>query len=263
MSTKPNPSHEPGRLSRHDPEHPLGAWRSGPSLPVVGITSDLGEAPGLNGGPPRPRAVCAMTYIRAVAEAGGVPMVLPPIPELAHQYVRRCDAFVFTGGDDPRTEPFGHPTHPKATPVAPQRQAFEIALLDELRRRPAAPVLGVCLGMQMMALHAGGTLNQYMPDDTPTVELHRHDAVHPITIVPADAKAHGVLVAGQVTSHHRQAVRDAGSLRVVAVAPDGVIEAIDDPARAFYLGVQWHPERTAFEPLGNRLFRCLVEAARR
>ena len=72
---------------------------------------------------------------------------------------------MFIGGDDPRTEPFGEPTHPKATPVEPERQAFETALLEELQRRPGAPVLGVCLGMQMMALHAGGKLNQKSHSD--------------------------------------------------------------------------------------------------
>jgi putative glutamine amidotransferase len=142
-----------------------------------------------------------------------------------------------------------------------QRQEFEIALLAELQRRPAAPVLGVCLGMQLMALHAGGKLNQHMPDDTPTAEQHRNDAVHDIRLAPG-AAAHSLIAPGPVTSHHRQAVRDPGKLRIVARAPDGVIEAIDDPARPFYLGVQWHPERTAFEPLGKSIFLRLIQAAR-
>jgi putative glutamine amidotransferase len=202
-----------------------------------------------------------MTYVRAVAEAGGIPLILPPMPDLAPEYARRCEAFVFTGGDDPRTEAFGEPTHPSATPIHPDRQAFELALLGELQRRPAAPVLGVCLGMQMMALHAGGKLNQHMPDDVPTAEEHRHDRVHEIQVA-ADAGGQTLIVPGPVTSHHRQAVREAGRLRVIARAPDGIIEAVDDPGRPFYLGVQWHPERTAFEPLGVKLFRRLVQAAR-
>jgi putative glutamine amidotransferase len=200
-----------------------------------------------------------MTYIHAVVAAGGTPVLLPPVPALAHEFSRRCDAFLFTGGDDPRTEPFGEPTHPSATPVHPERQEFEVALLNELQRRPAAPVLGVCLGMQMMALHAGGALNQHMPDDVATAEQHRHDSTHDIT---TSIEPHPLLAPGPVTSHHRQAVRTAGRLRVVAVAPDGIIEAIDDPARPYYLGVQWHPERTAFEPLGAGLFARLIRAAR-
>jgi putative glutamine amidotransferase len=258
MTTRPGQPNDPWRAGRVEPD---AGWRAGPLHPLVGITADLAEAPASPGDAPRPRATAPMTYVRAVVEAGGVPILLPPIAKLAHDYARRCDAFVFTGGDDPRTEPFGEPTHPRATPVHPDRQAFEVALLDELQARPAAPVLGVCLGMQMMALHAGGKLNQHMPDDTPTAEQHRHDAAHEIR-PPADAPAHSVIVPGMVTSHHRQAVRDAGRLRVIALAPDGIIEAIDDPARPFYVGVQWHPERTPFEPLGIRLFKRLVQAVR-
>ena len=72
----------------------------------------------------------------------------------------------------------------------------------------------------------------------------------------------GGLGAGVIHSHHRQAVTDSGSLAVVARAPDGVIEAVRDEQRQFYLGVQWHPERTADAGLGIALFRSMVEAAR-
>jgi putative glutamine amidotransferase len=252
------PAHPADTWRAPKPDADAPPWRPGPSRPVIGITTDIAD-PAPEGAPPKLRATLSLTYIRAVTAAGGLPVLLPPVLELAYEFARRCDAFVFTGGDDPRTEPFGEPTHPKATPVHPDRQAFEIALLDELLRRPAAPVLGVCLGMQMMALHAGGALHQHMPDVLPTAEDHRHDATHPIKTV---IEPHPVIEPGAVTSHHRQAVRAPGRLRVVAVAPDGVIEAIDDPARPFYVGVQWHPERTAFEPLGATIFARLVQAAR-
>jgi putative glutamine amidotransferase len=231
----------------------------------VGITVDVVEQPGVDGHPARGRAACQISYARAVAEAGGVPVHLAPIAELAPEYVRRCDAFVLTGGDDPRTEAFGVPTHAKATPMHPARQAFELALLDALRDRPPAPVLGVCLGMQLMALHAGGRLNQHLPDTLATADSHYRDAVHSIHRAESAAAprlAGSAICDGEVTSHHRQAVENPGRLRVLAMAMDGVIEAVCDPARPFYLGVQWHPERTAFEPLGRRIFQRLVEAAR-
>lgn len=262
MTTRPSNPNDPWRAVRPEVEPPAAHWRASPIRPLVGITTDLADASSgsaMSPAPSRPRAIAAMTYINAVAAAGGVPVLLPPIADLAHEFARRCDAFVFTGGDDPRTEAFGEPTHPRATPVHSDRQTFEEALLAELHRRPAIPVLGVCLGMQMMALHAGGALNQHMPDDVPTADDHRHDATHPIVTV---VEAHPVLESGPVTSHHRQAVRAPGRLRVVAHAPDGIIEAIDDPERPFYLGVQWHPERTAFEPLGARIFTRLVQAVR-
>lgn len=243
---------------------PAAPWRTGKGPPVVGITADLTEPQ-----PGRPRATVAMAYCEAVARAGGVPVVLPPIPALAPEHVRRCDAFVLTGGDDPRMEPFGEPTHPKATLIHAQRQEYETALVRLLDSAVAGggsggggggggvPVLGVCLGMQLMALVAGGKLRQHLPDEVPTADRHVGNTVHAIRPV-----VEGVIGAGEVTSSHHQAIKDAGRLRVVAVADDGVIEAVDDPTRRFYLGVQWHPERTADPALGAALFARLVEAAR-
>jgi putative glutamine amidotransferase len=194
----------------------------------------------------------------AVAAAGGLPVLLPPIAELAAEHARRCDAVVFTGGDDPRTEPFGRPTHPKATPVRPERQMYESALLEILReRQPRTPVLGVCLGMQMMALHAGGVLNQHMPDTMKDAARH-WDASH--AIVPGEGEP--LIRGGMARSKHRQAVEDPGSLKVIARADDGVIEAVRDLSRPFYVGVQWHPERTEDAGLGAALFKALVAAAR-
>lgn len=205
-----------------------------------------------------------MAYCHAIVEAGGVAVVLPPIRGLAAEHARRFDAFVLTGGRDARTEAFGEPTHPKATPVHPDRQAYETALLEALGRRPAAPVLGVCLGMQMMALMAGGRLNQHMPDDVATAARHEGDNAHAVRAAgEKSGGALGDMGRATVTSNHHQAVRDPGRLRVIAVADDGVIEAIDDPERPFYLGVQWHPERTPEAALGAELFARLIDATRR
>ncbi|MFG0259835.1 MAG: gamma-glutamyl-gamma-aminobutyrate hydrolase family protein, partial [Phycisphaerales bacterium JB041] len=123
--------------------------------PLVGITADLTEhANGL-------RVFTYQNYAAAIAAAGGTPVLLPPIAESAPDLVGWLDAFVLTGGDDPRTEPFGEPTDPRVTPVHPERQRFETALLEALdARAPDTPVLGVCLGMQMQALVAGGRLDQ-------------------------------------------------------------------------------------------------------
>lgn len=220
--------------------------------PVIGIAPDIVEPT-----PGSVRAQCALTYARAVADAGGVPLFLAPLPELITVYLQTVDGFLLTGGDDPRTEPFGAPTHPKATPVHPQRQAFDTALLASLGQRPDVPTLGICLGMQMMALSAGGSLNQHMPDNVPTHGLHSGNALHTVRPVL------DVLPTGTVTSHHRQAVESPGRLRVVATSPDGVIEAIDNPGARFYLGVQWHPERTVDPGLGVGILKRLVDAARR
>ena len=125
--------------------------------------------------------------------------------------------------------------------------------------RPAAgvgddrPGLGSCLGMQRRGLHRGGALDQHRPETLATSGLHWPGSTHHIR---------GALGDGVVPSHHHQALSDAGGLRVVATATDGVIEAVRDDRRPFYLGVQWHPERTAVEQFGAGIFRALVSAAR-
>ena len=144
-------------------------------------------------------------------------------------------------------------THDQASPVSRLRQDFELAMIRALESEPDQPVLGICLGMQLMGLHAGGRLDQHLPDTLSTAADHADGTPHPID---------GPLGTGIVWSRHRQAITDPGSLEVVARAEDGVIEAIADPHRPMYLGVQWHPERTDDPVLGADLFRRLVDRAR-
>ena len=220
--------------------------------PLVGITTDLADhANGV-------RVFTYRPYVQAVERAGGVPLLLPPAVESIPAYADRLDAFLLTGGDDPCTEPFGEPTHPSAVRVHPDRQAFEVALLGALAgQRPDAPVLGVCLGMQLMALLAGGRLDQHMPETCPT---HAQHWEHDHAVEPTGDGAFGLR--GVVRSKHRQAVADSGATSVIARAPDGIVEALCDPARRFYLGVQWHPERTAAPAVGQHIFDALLAACR-
>jgi putative glutamine amidotransferase len=214
--------------------------------PLIGIAPDVVE--------PRPgsiRAMCPLAYAESIRRAGGWPLVLPPILELIPEHIERCDGFVLTGGDDPRTEAFGEPTHPKATPVHPIRQAFDTALLRALMQREEVPALGVCLGMQMMALVAGGSINQHLPDTHESAGNHAGNSRHAVTLG---------CQSGVVTSHHHQAVREPGCLRIAAQSDDGVVEAIDRPGSKFFLGVQWHPERTDDPALGQGVFDRFVQA---
>lgn len=232
--------------------------------PLIGITADNRENTAASG-----RYESPLAYSRAVAEVGGLPVLLPHEPELAPAYAEACAGVLLTGGADPRTEAFGVATHPAAKPVDPRRQAFELALLDALRALPQRPALGVCLGMQMMALHAGGRLNQHLPDTLgdDAAEDHRHDRRHGLHVATDDSVLLGpgpAPLPGEFTvvSWHHQAVAEPGRLRVVAAAPDGVVEAVDDPARPFYLGVQWHPERGGEGPFNRELLARFLAACR-
>ena len=221
------------------------------SQPIVGITADIQVWND------RRRCTVTTAYTQAIADAGATPILLPPLRQCIEQHIQLCHAFVLTGGDDPRTEPFGVKTHPQAVPVDPERQDYESALIDSLNdHHPHRPVLGVCLGMQMMTLHAGGSLNQHLPDTHDTHASH-WNSEHEITPTMDGHFAHGT-----VHSRHRQAVENPGRLSVLATAPDGIIEAVADPDRPFYLGVQWHPERTSDAALGRKIFQSLVLHAR-
>jgi putative glutamine amidotransferase len=221
--------------------------------PLIGIAPDVAE--------PKPGSVrvqCGLAYADAVFAAGGVPVILPARVEMIPEFLSHCDGFVITGGDDPQMEEFGEATHPKATPMHPVRQAFDVTLLRELQKLEDKPTLGVCLGMQLMALVAGGKLDQHLPETLPTHGDHYGNQAH---VVRVESEGRDLLSEGAVTSHHRQAVTDAGRLSVIARSGDEVIEGVRDPAKKFYVGVQWHPERTADARLGLGVIEGLVRAA--
>ncbi|MEM6256825.1 MAG: gamma-glutamyl-gamma-aminobutyrate hydrolase family protein [Planctomycetota bacterium] len=234
--------------------------------PFLGITVDNKENTAESG-----TYESAVRYSLAVAKAGGLPVLLPHASELAGAYLEQIDGLILTGGADPAMEPFGCETDHRARRIAPGRQAFELALLEtidrhyeEVDRDKHLPVLGVCLGMQLMALHHGASMDQYMPESMgeQAASAHIDNAEHTLVFEHNDS----VLRPSEqpVVSSHRQRITDAGALRVVARAADETIEAVDDPSRPFYLGVQWHPERkdlNADDPLNLGLICKLVETA--
>jgi putative glutamine amidotransferase len=232
-------------------------------LPTIGITVSTAEP----ADPPAYRSAAA--YADAVAAAGALPVLLPQQPALAGAYVAELDGVLLTGGDDPATEAFGAVTDARARLITARRQAFELALLGAAAAdRPGLPMLGVCLGMQLMALHAGGELDQYMPDTLGGADAAAHQGDRPHRLVAEPDAADSPLVAAgfdphePIVSAHRQAVADPGAMRVVALAPDGTVEAIDDPTRPWYVGVQWHPERGGDRPLSSGLIGRFVDACR-
>ena len=211
--------------------------------PRIGITPDIVEG----------KVSLSRKYLDAVVQAGGLPVILSPHPELAAEYVAACDGIVLSGGKDVIMEDWDLVTHDQARPVSRLRQDFERAMIAALESVPDQPVLGICLGMQLMGIEHGAAFDQHLPDKILTAGDHLDDAEHRIE---------GPEFNGSVTSHHHQALQDGGRLAVIARAHDGVVEGIADPDRKFYMGVQWHPERTPDENLGIRLFERLVTASR-
>lgn len=233
--------------------------------PLIGVTLDA-EQPG--GYSKYAWYALRTNYADAIAQAGGLPVALPHIAELAEAYLDRLDGLVVTGGAfdvDPAI--YGDADRHVTVSLKEGRTAAELALLRGALARNM-PVLGICGGQQLLAVALGGTLIQHIPDSVPDALTHeqpnpRHEAGHDIEIVPGTLLH---IIAGatrmEVNSSHHQAVREPGPYAVVdARAPDGVIEGIEDRRYRFCLGVQWHPE-FLIDPADARIFAALVAACR-
>jgi putative glutamine amidotransferase len=230
--------------------------------PAIGITLDSEEPGGYS---KYPWYALRQNYADAVAAAGGLPLALPHRPDLAEAMLDRLQALVITGGAfDVGPALYGDATTHAATTLKSTRTAAELALLRGALARDM-PVLGICGGEQLLAVGLGGTLVQHIPDAIPNALAHeqpnpRDQPGHEVAITPGTllAAIAGVTTLGVNSSHH-QAVRTPGCGRVNATAPDGVIEGIEDAARRFCIGVQWHPE-FLISAADRRLFDALVAA---
>jgi len=231
--------------------------------PLIGIGSDLTQpAKG-----ERVRAFAFATYTESVRQAGGIPLVIPPQQENAEELLAQLDGLLLAGGDDFDPRAYGEQPHPSVEPMHPGRQANDLALAKAARKN-GVPTLGVCLGLQVMNVAAGGTLIQDIDSQyeteinhvSPPTERGRHRVE-----VLAGTRLATILSPGQfdVNSSHHQAVKDVGAgLRTTARAPDGIVEGLEDPSHPFYLGVQWHPEDMKGEKSAMTLFSAFIEAAK-
>ncbi len=232
--------------------------------PVIGVTLDSEQAPTYSA---YPWYALRENYMGSLVEAGALPVALPHHAELTAELLDMLDALVVTGGAfdvDPAL--YGTGERHGTVVLKRRRTEAELALLrGAIERR--MPVLGICGGQQLLAVALGGSLIQHIPDGVPGALAHeqpnpRHEPGHAVRVEPGTLLARIVGTgAMQVNSSHHQAVRDPGRGRVNALAEDGVVEGIEDPAARFCLGVQWHPE-FGIDPGDRRLFQALVSAAR-
>ena len=229
------------------------------SLPLIGITSvyhvDEDDS--------SVSTVTGFDYVKAVAENGGVPVILPAITneEILLRYVEELDGLVLVGGDDIPPDAYGQQPHETVKIMPRQRYDFERQLIPAWLSS-GKPILGICLGMQFTNVVSGGTLIQDIPSQVGTEVAHRRK-YHHVRIEPNSSLANFLdNEEAMVYSSHHQAVDKLGKkLKVIAHADDGVIEAAERVDGGFGLFVQWHPEFMKDIAHRDAIYGALVRAA--
>ncbi|MCY3728766.1 MAG: gamma-glutamyl-gamma-aminobutyrate hydrolase family protein [Nitrospira sp.] len=240
--------------------------------PIIGVTPDFNAGNRKDMGGKEPTYFLRARYMKAIEDAGGIPVVLPLLSNRAgwRQVVAHVHGLLVTGsGSDLAPELYGERQRHKFARMSRERATMELGIAKAAYRADV-PMLGICGGMQSINVALGGTLYQDIAAQlkTPIDHLPSHPATktsHSVQIAPGSLLRR---IAGKArmdvnSSHHQSIKKVASNLAQTAVAPDGVIEAIEAPDRAFILGVQWHPEFLyERDPVERRLFTALVRAAR-
>jgi putative glutamine amidotransferase len=243
--------------------------------PLIGVTtSEVRPAERVNPipeGEPRGREMAlGLPYLRGLEAAGGLPVVMPPLSEEAIEpLLDRLDGICLSGGPDLDPKSYGAGPHPELGPTEPDLDRFELAVARRADAREM-PILAICRGTQALNVVRGGSLHQHLPDISTQI-AHRQQSAgettcHPVEVDPASRLAATIEAAEEieVNSFHHQAIDRLGDgLIVSARAPDGTIEAVEDPGRPFVIGVQWHAEALVHRPYEAALFRRFVEACNR
>jgi len=239
----------------------------GPARPaLIGVTSSEYRRVGEHhetpeGEPPRREMALGVVYGEAVAKAGGLPVIVTPVAEGAiDAMLDRLDGLCLSGGPDLHPSTYGAEPDPHLGPTEPAADAFELALTRRAIAR-GMPILGVCRGMQVMNVAAGGTLHQHLPGHRQTEPGDR--TVHDVRVRRGTRlRALTGRATLDVNSFHHQAPDRLGrGLRVSARTTDGIVEGLEDPSALFHVGVQWHAECLTARREDLALFEALVSAA--
>lgn len=239
----------------------------GHKQPVIGLTSNYNDS----------NEMLAKAYYEQVIRAGATPLLIPPTTDrnVIVGVLDHIDGLLLTGGADVNPLWVGEEPSPRLHSINAQRDLSEL-LLTRLAANRQIPILGICRGIQVLAMALDGTVQQdiyenYLPTGAagslgPSTIKHSQDAVQAEPTHTVRIERDSILFSlyhkerMAVNSFHHQAVKDPGArFRTTAVAPDGVIEAIESTEFKSIMGVQWHPEHLGGE--GQRLFRWLADEA--
>jgi len=237
------------------------------SAPLIGVSTSvtIDEYP--------ERSYVNAAYLRAVEQAGGVPVLLAPQLSAAARDALwpRLDGLVLTGGGDIEPSRFGEAAHPKTALVSTDRDALELELVDRALRDDV-PMFAICRGLQVLNVALGGSVHQHVPDAFGDGIQHsqaarRDVATHDVKLQTEGTRLGAILGTSElrVNSFHHQAVHRLGrDLRDIGWAPDNVIEALEHAdRRRFVVAVQWHPEElVGHDAAARALFTAVVDAAR-
>jgi putative glutamine amidotransferase len=215
--------------------------------PIIGVNIDVeGDQPRL--------ASIQCNYFESILRAGGIPILLAPMPDRdLDQLLRQLHGILLIGGLDYCPSKYGEERHELVKLCHPEREEFDFRLVDRTINKTDIPILGICAGAQLLNIALGGSLIQDIKSEIPGTEVVHHSEdgwtkgfnKHNVILRPEShiAKIYKSESLNVPTSHH-QAVKKIGSgLTVAAHADDGVVEAIEFKGRPFTIGVQWHPER--------------------
>lgn len=232
-----------------------GAFPEAQSRPVIGITANYNDG----------NSMLADGYYKKVVAAGGVPLLIPPLDDTDAiiNTLDRIDALILSGGGDYNPLFCGEEPSPRLHSINGERDLPEL-LITRLAYNRQIPMLGICRGIQTLAMALGGTVRQDIADTDGLIK-HSQDAnrnvpTHSVSVCE-DSVLHNIYGSRTiyVNSFHHQAVGEPGErFRVVASSCDGVVEAIESTEMKSIIGVQWHPECIDD---GLPLFKWLVAEA--
>ncbi len=226
--------------------------------PLIGITTAYDDD--------RNVVETRLTYVEAVLNNGGIPLLLPTIDsdEAVDRYVRELDGLILIGGRDIPPSMYGQVPH-ETTQVLPARRTQFESMLIARWMATGKPVLGICLGMQFTNVVMGGSMIQDIPSLVGT-EVNHRKVYHRVTIAPDSrlAQVLGAQTAMVYSSHHQAVDRIGEGLVAVAHSDDGIVEALERTDGGSGLFVQWHPEAMADQhpEHTNAIFRYFIKRAR-